>query len=177
MILFRRKAGIFTPAFCLYFMSQLLTDKRESGILNLRKDFKKVTYQTRERRTNMNKNFAAPEVSRAGWKLGATERINKLRDDYFANGPEVDTERSCFLYEDVQGDGRHEHFSEKGKGSLRLFFPKDHRYRAGTASGGTYGKKPRAAVVNPDVSWKWVRDELDTMSTRPQGSLLYVKGG
>jgi len=33
---------------------------------------------------------------------------------------------------------------------------------------GTYGKQGRAAVVHPDISWKWVRDELDTIATRSQ---------
>lgn len=28
--------------------------------------------------------------------------------------------------------------------------------------------KPRAGAVSPDIAWRWVRDELDTMSTRPQ---------
>ena len=34
------------------------------------------------------------KVSRAGWKKGCTERINKLRDAYFANDPEMDIERA-----------------------------------------------------------------------------------
>lgn len=28
--------------------------------------------------------------------------------------------------------------------------------------------KPRAGCVSPEISWRWVRDELDTMSTRAQ---------
>lgn len=28
--------------------------------------------------------------------------------------------------------------------------------------------KPRAGAVSPDVAWRWVRDELDTMTSRPQ---------
>ena len=28
--------------------------------------------------------------------------------------------------------------------------------------------KPRAGALSPDIAWRWVRDELDTMSTRPQ---------
>lgn len=28
--------------------------------------------------------------------------------------------------------------------------------------------RPRAGAVSPDIAWRWVRDELDTMSTRPQ---------
>ncbi|WP_088189626.1 choline trimethylamine-lyase [Desulfosporosinus sp. FKA] len=28
--------------------------------------------------------------------------------------------------------------------------------------------KPRTGAISPDVAWRWVRDELDTMATRPQ---------
>lgn len=28
--------------------------------------------------------------------------------------------------------------------------------------------KPRAGAVSPDIAWRWIRDELDTMATRPQ---------
>ncbi|AET70797.1 pyruvate-formate lyase [Desulfosporosinus orientis DSM 765] len=28
--------------------------------------------------------------------------------------------------------------------------------------------KARAGAVSPDIAWRWIRDELDTMSTRPQ---------
>jgi choline trimethylamine-lyase len=27
---------------------------------------------------------------------------------------------------------------------------------------------PRAGAVSPDIAWRWIRDELDTMATRPQ---------
>lgn len=32
--------------------------------------------------------------------------------------------------------------------------------------------KPRAGAFSPDIAWRWVRDELDTMSTRPQDPFL-----
>lgn len=28
--------------------------------------------------------------------------------------------------------------------------------------------KPRAGAVSPDIAWRWIRDELDTMAARPQ---------
>ncbi len=28
--------------------------------------------------------------------------------------------------------------------------------------------KPRAGAVSPDIAWRWIRDELDTMASRPQ---------
>lgn len=31
---------------------------------------------------------------------------------------------------------------------------------------------PRAGSVSPDIAWRWVRDELDTMATRPQDPFI-----
>ncbi|WP_422678912.1 choline trimethylamine-lyase [Clostridium tarantellae] len=32
--------------------------------------------------------------------------------------------------------------------------------------------KPRAGAFSPDIAWRWVKDELDTMSTRPQDPFI-----
>lgn len=32
--------------------------------------------------------------------------------------------------------------------------------------------KPRAGTISPDISWRWVRDELDTMHARPQDPFI-----
>lgn len=37
---------------------------------------------------------------------------------------------------------------------------------------GHPGGKPRAGSVSPDIAWRWVRDELDTMATRPQDPFI-----
>ncbi len=145
---------------------------KNSAILNLRKDFKKVIIQIsnsgKENKDMTNNCGAKAKISRAGWKLGVTERINRLRDAYFANGPEVDTERAVSYtrtYKETEG----ENISvRRAKALYNYFSEKTIDIEPGQLLAGVYGKKPRAAVVNPDVSWKWVRDELDTMSTRPQ---------
>nr|WP_317697437.1 choline trimethylamine-lyase [Serratia sp. UGAL515B_01] len=32
--------------------------------------------------------------------------------------------------------------------------------------------KPRAGAFSPDIAWRWVKDELDTMATRPQDPFI-----
>ncbi|MDO4556371.1 MAG: formate C-acetyltransferase/glycerol dehydratase family glycyl radical enzyme [Lachnospiraceae bacterium] len=108
------------------------------------------------------------KTDRSGWKHGCTERINMLRDAYFANEPEIDIERAVSYtktYKETEG----EHISiRRAKALYNYFAEKTINIQTGQLLAGTYGKKPRAAVVNPDVSWSWLDAELDTISTRNQ---------
>lgn len=107
-------------------------------------------------------------MKREGWKKGCTERINQLRDDYFAKQPEVDVERAVSYTKTYKKTEGQEQVVRRAKAMYHYFAEKTIDIAPGELLAGTYGKKGRAAVVNPDVSWKWVEDELDTMSTRPQ---------
>lgn len=108
------------------------------------------------------------KVGRTKWTDGCTERINRLRDQYWLNRPEIDTERARIytrVYSESEGDetvirrakALHAYVSEKSLsiGDDELIV-------------GTDGKKHRSAVVCPDVCFHWIEDEMDTMSTRPQ---------
>ena len=108
------------------------------------------------------------KAGRMNWTDGCTERINRLRDQYWLNRPEIDTERARIytrVYSESEGDetvirrakALHAYVSEKSLsiGDDELIV-------------GTDGKKHRSAVVCPDVCFHWIEDEMDTMSTRPQ---------
>ena len=56
----------------------------------------------------------------------------------------------------------------KATAMYNYFAEKTIDLQRGQLLAGTYGKKLRSAVVNPDVSWKWVEEELDTIATREQ---------
>lgn len=107
-------------------------------------------------------------MKRDGWKDGCTERINQLRDDYFAKTPEVDIERAVSYTKTYKATEGEETIVRRAKAMFNYFAEKTIDIAPGELIAGTYGKKGRSAVVNPDVSWKWVEDELDTMSTRSQ---------
>lgn len=108
------------------------------------------------------------EVQRKKWIDGCTDRVNRLRDQYWENRPEIDTERARIytrVYKETQGDDTavrrakalHAYVSEKtlSIGDNELIV-------------GTEGKKHRSAVICPDICFHWLEDELDTMETRPQ---------
>lgn len=108
------------------------------------------------------------KVERKKWTDGCTDRINRLRDQYWANRPEIDTERARVytrVYKETEGEetvirrakALHAYVSEKtltiGRDELIV---------------GTEGKKHRSATVCPDICFRWMEGELDTMETRPQ---------
>lgn len=110
--------------------------------------------------------------SRQKWTMGATERINLLKDQYWKNKPEIDTERARIytrVYKETEGEevvirrakALHAYVSEKtiviGDNELIV---------------GTEGKKHRSAVVCPDICFHWLEGELDTMDKRPQDPYL-----
>lgn len=108
------------------------------------------------------------KTNRSGWEKGCTNRINLLRDAYFSNDPEVDVERAVSYTKTYKATEGEEMIVRRAKAFYNYVAEKTIEIQANELLAGTYGKHGRAAVVNPDVSWKWVRDELDTMSTRPQ---------
>ncbi len=108
------------------------------------------------------------KINRTGWKHGCTDRINKLRDAYFANDPEMDIERAVSYTKTYKSTEGMNISVRKATAMYNYFAEKTIDLQRGQLLAGTYGKKLRSAVVNPDVSWKWVEDELDTIATREQ---------
>ena len=107
-------------------------------------------------------------IKHGDWKDGCTDRINRLRNKYFNNMPEIDTERArafTEIYKENEGD---EVIIKRAKAlyhyleNKTLFIDEDELII------GTDGKKQRSVVMNPDMCYSWYRDELETMSTRPQ---------
>lgn len=114
------------------------------------------------------KNNSAGKMDRDGWQDGCTERINRLRDAYFKNDPEVDVERAVSYTKTYKATEGEEMVVRRAKAFYNYIAEKTIDIQPDQLLAGTYGKRGRAAVVNPDVSWAWVRDELDTMAARPQ---------
>ncbi|WP_282177684.1 choline trimethylamine-lyase [Vibrio nereis] len=99
---------------------------------------------------------------------GLTPRMQRLRNNYLKARPSVSIYRAQAFTE----------VTKKNQGlPLILLRAKAFRYACETAPlliqddelivGHPCGK-PRAGAFSPDIAWRWVRDELDTMSTRPQ---------
>ncbi len=105
---------------------------------------------------------------RKKWTDGATERINRLRDQYWANKPELDVERAVIytrVYKETEAEDvviRH------AKALLAYMSEKTLTIGKDELIVGTEGKKNRSAVVCPEICYQWAEAELDTMATRPQ---------
>ena len=111
-----------------------------------------------------------PEPSPASGKLmeGLTPRMQRLRDQYLKARPSVSIYRALAFTE----------VAKKNPGLPPIMLrAKSFRAACETAPlliqndelivGHPCGK-PRAGAFSPDIAWRWVEEELDTMSTRPQ---------
>lgn len=119
---------------------------------------------------------SAPETNYLSYKAPAfdgditelTPRMKRLREAYLQVTPSVSIHRAVA-------------FTEATKANIGLpkilLRAKCFRHACETAPlliqpdeliVGHPGGRPRAGSVSPDIAWRWVRDELDTMATRPQ---------
>ena len=99
---------------------------------------------------------------------GLTPRVQALRNNYLKAKPSVSTYRAVAFTE----------MAKKHPGLPPILLrAKSFRHACETAPlliqdnelivGHPCGA-PRAGAFSPDIAWRWVKDELDTMATRPQ---------
>lgn len=107
-------------------------------------------------------------VERKKWEDGATPRINRLRDQYWKNLPELDAFRALVytrVYKETESEDlviRH------AKALLAYMTEKPIVFGDDELIIGTEGSKHRSAVVCPEICFQWIKGEMDTMATRPQ---------
>lgn len=105
---------------------------------------------------------------RPHWTKGSTERINRLRDSYWNHAPSVDIERAA-VFTEVYKEMQYEDVIVKRAEAFKRYMEKKTiNIYPDELIVGTSGKAPRAFVFCPDISWIWLKDELDTIDTRPQ---------
>lgn len=99
---------------------------------------------------------------------GLTPRIQRLRDNYMTSKPSVSIHRAIVTTEVT-----------KNNPGLPISILRAKCFRAACEQAplliqndelivGHACGKPRAGSFTPDIAWRWVRDELDSMGTRPQ---------
>ena len=108
------------------------------------------------------------DVSHAAWTLGATERINRLRDQYWHFVPTLDTERALAYTQVYRQTEAEDTILRRAKAFHHYYSTKTISINPHELIVGTLGRAPRSVVFCPEISWRWIRDELDTMATRPQ---------
>lgn len=99
---------------------------------------------------------------------GPTERHVRLKQNFLKQVPTITTYRARAVTE----------FTKKNPGMPKILLrAKCFRYCCETAPlviqddelivGSPCGA-PRAGAFSPDIAWRWLRDEIDTIGTRPQ---------
>jgi len=102
------------------------------------------------------------------WTKGVTERINRLRNRYWENKPEVDIERAQVYTEVYKQTEAEDVIIRRSKALLEYVSRKSIVINDDELVVGTEGRKSRSAVFCPDICWRWMDEELDTMQTRKQ---------
>lgn len=99
---------------------------------------------------------------------GMTERLKRLKENYLKQVPSITTYRARAITKIAK--------EEPGLPKI-LLRAKAFRYCCETAPlviqddeliVGAPNGAPRAGAFSPDISWRWLEKELDTISTRPQ---------
>lgn len=112
----------------------------------------------------------APVLASEGTEIpdGITPRLQALKNQYLNARPTISLIRAINLTRVAkENEGmpkvvlRATAFKEFCK--IAPLVIQDHELLVGAPNGG-----PRWGAFSPDISWRWLRDELDTVSTRPQ---------
>lgn len=109
-----------------------------------------------------------PKTNVKRWTQGCTERVNRLRNQYFTFTPSVDIDRAISYTNSYKETEAEALVVRRAKALKRVIEEKKIVILPDELIVGTRGSQPRAAEICPEISWMWVRDELDTISTRPQ---------
>ena len=94
------------------------------------------------------------KVNRKKWEDGCTDRINRLRDTYWENTPEIDTERARIytrVYKETEGE---ETVIRRAKALQAYVSEKTIVIGDDELIVGTEGKKNRSATVCPDICFR-----------------------
>lgn len=99
---------------------------------------------------------------------GITPRLRRLKDNYLDQKPSVSIKRAVTLTRVFKENPGLPCIELRAK-SFRAcceeapIVIQDDELIVGAPCG-----RPRAGAFSPDIAWRWLRDELDTISTRPQ---------
>lgn len=108
------------------------------------------------------------KISREPWKYGATERVNKLRDQYWLHKPTIDVERALSYTKTYKANEAEEVCIKRARALYDYMRDRTVNINPNELIVGTYGNQPRAVIMCPEICISWYKDEIDTMATRAQ---------
>lgn len=99
---------------------------------------------------------------------GMTERLRKLKDNYMKQRPTITTYAARAKTKIMKENPGLPPIELRGKAfryccETAPLVIQDNELIVGSPCGA-----PRAGAFSPDIAWRWLRDELDTIGTRPQ---------
>ncbi len=99
---------------------------------------------------------------------GITERLVKLKEKYLTHVPTITTHKGRVITQIAKENPGIPKAILRGKSFKRCcetapLVIQDNELIVGAPNG-----QPRAGSFSPDISWRWMRDELDTIGTRAQ---------
>jgi len=106
------------------------------------------------------------------WTHGCTDRINRLRSKYYTYTPSIDIERAISYTKVFKETENETQVVRRAKALKKTVEEKTISILPDELIVGTKGSKPRAAEITPETYWRWIRDEIDTVSNRPQDPYL-----
>ena len=112
---------------------------------------------------------SSESVSREPWKYGATERINKLRNQYWLYRPTIDTERAVSYTNSYRRNEAKDACIKRAQALYDYMSERSIVIEPNELIIGTYGKQPRSVVVCPEVVLSWYKDESLLYYRRRQG--------
>lgn len=140
------------------------TEERAS----LMKMFEGVSKEITKEDTGNSVTYEPSSVNEVGVPSGITKRLKKLKECYLKWKPTITTFRARAITK----------IAKENPGMPKsIFRGKSFRYCCETAPlliqddelivGAPCGA-PRAGAFSPDIAWRWMADEIDTIATRPQ---------
>ena len=112
------------------------------------------------------------KISREPWKYGATERVNKLRDQYWLHKPTIDVERALSYTKTYKANEAEEVCIKRARALYDYMRDRTIDINPNELIVGTYGNQPRAVIMCPEICISWYKDEIDTMAARAQDPYL-----
>ncbi|WP_419176665.1 choline trimethylamine-lyase [Desulfosediminicola sp.] len=107
-------------------------------------------------------------VETRGIPDGPTERHVKLKENFLTHVPSISTHRARAITKIAQENPGMPASIRRAKAfryccETAPLVIQDHELIVGAPNGA-----PRTGAFSPDIAWRWMKDEIDTISTRPQ---------
>ncbi|MCI1646198.1 MAG: hypothetical protein LKI67_10445 [Olsenella sp.] len=108
---------------------------------------------------------------------GPTDRQVRLKDNFLKQIPSITMYRARAVTETMKANPGMPKIELRAKAFRHCcetahLVKQDDELVVGAPCGA-----PRAGAFSPDLAWRWLRDELDTIGDRPQNPLLHLGGG